>query len=57
MIKIENTFAEAFPMKCSRLIVTAHNKNWVKNAAESFCGFATSSSLAAVKLVLNIFVS
>ncbi len=42
MIKIENTFAEAFPMKCSRLIVTAHNKNWVKNAAESFCGFATS---------------
>ena len=42
MIKIENTFAEAFPMKCTRLIVTAHNKKWAKNAAESFCGFATS---------------
>ncbi len=42
MIKIENTFAEAFPMKVSRLIITAYNKNWVRKAADSFCGFATS---------------
>jgi len=41
-IKIEDTFAEAFPMKVSRLIVTAYNKNWAVEAAESFCGFATS---------------
>ena len=26
-IKIKNTFAEAFPMKASRLIITAHNIN------------------------------
>ena len=42
MIEIENTFAEAFPMKASRLIITALNINWAKEAAQSFCGFATS---------------
>ncbi len=42
MVEVDNTFAEAFPMKFSRLIVTAYNKNWALNAAESFCGFATS---------------
>ena len=41
-IEIWDTFAEAFPMKCSRLIVTAQNLYWAKQAAESFCGFATS---------------
>ncbi len=42
MIEVENTFAEAFPMKASRLIVTAFNQKWALTAAESFCGFATS---------------
>ena len=41
-IKIENTFAEAFPMKASRLIITAYNMKWAREAAKSFCGFATS---------------
>ena len=39
---IENTFAEAFNMKASRVIVTADNQKWAKNAALSFTGFATS---------------
>ena len=39
---IENTFAEAFNMKASRVIVTADNEKWTKNAALSFTGFATS---------------
>ncbi len=42
MVKIDNTFAEAFPMKVSRLIVTAINDHWALKSAESFCGFATS---------------
>ena len=43
IVKIEDTFAEAFPMKASRLIITALNKKtWALKAAESFCGFATS---------------
>ena len=39
---IENTFAEAFNMKASRIIVTADNIKWAKNACLSFTGFATS---------------
>ncbi len=42
MIKVEDTFAEAFSMKASRLIITAYNQSWAIKAAESFCGFATS---------------
>ena len=30
MIDIEDTFAEAFPMKASRLIITALNKNGLR---------------------------
>ncbi|MDG2106905.1 MAG: formylmethanofuran--tetrahydromethanopterin N-formyltransferase, partial [Gammaproteobacteria bacterium] len=41
-IKIDNTFAEAFNMKASRIIVTADNLKWAKNACDSFTGFATS---------------
>ena len=41
-IKIYNTYAEAFPMKYSRLIVTANSYKWALNAVNSFTGFATS---------------
>ena len=41
-IKIWDTYAEAFPMKCTRLIVTAENHQWALNACTSFTGFATS---------------
>ena len=41
-IKIYNTYAEAFPMKYSRLIVTADSYKWALNAVNSFTGFATS---------------
>ena len=41
-IKIENTFAEAFPMKAVRLIITADSKYWLKQAANNVTGFATS---------------
>ncbi len=41
-LEIWDTFAEAFPMKCSRIIITADNSKWVKEAALSFTGFATS---------------
>lgn len=39
---IENTFAEAFNMKASRIIVTADNDKWALNASQAFTGFATS---------------
>ena len=41
-VTIDDTFAEAFPMKATRLIVTALNKTWVMHAAQAMTGFATS---------------
>lgn len=41
-VAIENTFAEAFPMKATRLIVTAANDTWAAHAGNAMTGFATS---------------
>lgn len=41
-VAIDESFAEAFPMKGTRLIITAHNLTWARNAAISATGFATS---------------
>jgi len=39
---IEDTFAEAFPMKATRLVITAYNSTWANHAANALTGFATS---------------
>jgi formylmethanofuran--tetrahydromethanopterin N-formyltransferase len=41
-ITIDDTFAEAFPMKATRLLITAHDAVWAMHAAVSATGFATS---------------
>jgi formylmethanofuran--tetrahydromethanopterin N-formyltransferase len=41
-VVIENTFAEAFPMRATRLIVTAAELRWARTAALALTGFATS---------------
>lgn len=41
-VRIEDTFAEAFPMTATRLIITAADRFWAQRAAESMTGFATS---------------
>lgn len=41
-VTIDDTFAEAFPMKVTRIIITAHNRDWAFNAANTATGFATS---------------
>jgi formylmethanofuran--tetrahydromethanopterin N-formyltransferase len=41
-ITIDDTFAEAFPMKATRLVITAHNLTWARHAAVAATGFATS---------------
>jgi formylmethanofuran--tetrahydromethanopterin N-formyltransferase len=41
-VAIDDTFAEAFPMKATRVIITACNDTWVKHAAQAATGFATS---------------
>lgn len=41
-VAIDDTFAEAFAMRGTRLIITAHNLAWARQAAVSMTGFATS---------------
>jgi formylmethanofuran--tetrahydromethanopterin N-formyltransferase len=41
-VKVDDTFAEAFPMKATRIVITAHNMVWARQAAQSATGFATS---------------
>ena len=41
-VTIDPTFAEAFPMKATRLLITAHNLTWARHAAVAATGFATS---------------
>jgi len=41
-VRIDDGFAEAFPMKATRILVTAHNATWARHAAVSATGLATS---------------
>ncbi len=41
-VTIDETFAEAFPMKATRLLITAHTLEWARHAAVAATGFATS---------------
>lgn len=40
--RIDDTFAEAFPMRGTRLLITAHSLAWARHAAVAATGFATS---------------
>ncbi len=39
---IDDTFAEAFPMRYSRLVVTAHDEHWLDAAVREFTGYSAS---------------
>jgi formylmethanofuran--tetrahydromethanopterin N-formyltransferase len=41
-VSIDDTFAEAFGMRGTRVIITAQNHKWAYNAAHAMTGFATS---------------
>jgi len=41
-VEIIDTFAEAFPIKAARLVITATNERWARTAATVLCGNATS---------------
>lgn len=41
-IEIQDAFAEAFPMTATRVIITANDDYWARQAAESMTGFGTS---------------
>lgn len=41
-VHIDDTFAEAFPMRATRLVITAMTHKWAFRAANSLTGFASS---------------
>jgi formylmethanofuran--tetrahydromethanopterin N-formyltransferase len=41
-VDIRDSFAEAFPMRCTRLVLTAADARWAHTAAATMTGFATS---------------
>ncbi|MGH8751635.1 MAG: formylmethanofuran--tetrahydromethanopterin N-formyltransferase [Burkholderiales bacterium] len=41
-VTIDDTFAEAFGMKATRIVITAHNLKWAYHSAIALTGFATS---------------
>src|SRR5512139_2565332 len=41
-VEIEDTFAEAFPIKISRVLITAVTERWALEAAREATGFGTS---------------
>jgi len=41
-VQIDKTFAEAFPMQATRVIITAMNLDWAYHSANAMTGFATS---------------
>lgn len=41
-VEIDATFAEAFPMRATRVVITAQTAKWARIAAEAMTGFATS---------------
>lgn len=41
-VTVDETFAEAFGMKATRVVITALNHRWARHAAEAMTGFATS---------------
>ena len=41
-IRIDDTFAEAFDMRATALVITAHSRRWARQAAVTMSGFGTS---------------
>ena len=41
-VVVDDGFAEAFPMKATRIVITAHELAWARHAAVAATGFATS---------------
>lgn len=56
-VPIDDDFAEAFGMWCSRLLVTAENERWVRTAAQVVTGFGTSIIACPVEAGVDRYVS
>ena len=55
-VKIEDTFAEAFPLWAGRVLITAENEKWALTAANVATGFATSIIMSPAEAGIEGFV-
>jgi len=55
-VEIIDTFAEAFPIKAARLIITAATARWAETAATVMCGNATSVIACDVEAAIERMV-
>ncbi len=51
-VAIDDTFAEAFDMKVTRLVLTAGDRQWVSEAAAAMTGFGTSVIACGVEIAV-----
>ena len=56
-VEVVDTFAEAFPIKAARLIITAVSPKWAETAATVMCGNATSVIACDVEAAIERHVS
>jgi formylmethanofuran--tetrahydromethanopterin N-formyltransferase len=52
-VPIEDTFAEAFDMKATRIIITAHTIEWARDAAIAMTGFGTSVIACGIEIAIE----
>ncbi len=55
-VEVEDTFAEAFPMAGTRILITAANKEWALTAAQVTTGFASSIIMSPAEAGIERFV-
>jgi formylmethanofuran--tetrahydromethanopterin N-formyltransferase len=55
--KIKESFAEAFGMRFTRLVITAHDDHWLQAAVREATGFATSVIACDVEAALERWLS
>ena len=54
--KLDDTFAEMFPLWVGRILITAKNKKWALTAANVATGFATSVIMAPAEAAIERFI-
>lgn len=52
-VPIQDTFAEAFDMKATRLVLTAADRQWCDEAAAAMCGFGTSVIACGIEIAVE----
>ena len=53
IVKVEDTFAEMFPLWAGRVLITAANEKWAEIAASVTTGFATSVIAASAEAAIE----